>query len=161
MKTADLCDKYGDLLVLHVLEPLGFKNFGGRAEFHGQIETVKCYEDNTFVRAALEKDGTDKVLVVDGGGSSRCALLGDNIADLAHRNHWKGIIVFGCIRDSAAVSKMEIGVLALGTNPQKSAKEKAGEVNIIVSFADVDFIPGEYVYIDEDGAVVSAKELVL
>ena len=161
MKTADLCDKYGDLLVLQILEPIGFKSFGGRAEFHGQIETVKCYEDNTFVRAALEKDGTDKVLVVDGGGSNGCALLGDNIAELAHSNHWNGIIVYGSIRDSVAVSKIDIGVIALGTNPKKSAKDKVGTANIVVSFAAVDFIPGEYVYVDEDGAVVSAKELVL
>jgi regulator of ribonuclease activity A len=159
MKTTDLCDKYGD--EIHVMEPIGFKSFGGRNEFHGQIETVKCYEDNTFVRAALEKDGTDKVLVVDGGGSNCCALLGDNIADLAHRNHWNGTIVFGCIRDSIAVSKIDIGIIALGTNPIKSAKNRQGTSNITVSFAGVDFVPGEFVYVDEDGVVVSKRKLVL
>jgi len=92
MKTTDLCDKYGDQL--RIAEPIGFRSFGGRATFHGQIETVQCYEDNTFVRATLEKDGTGKVLIVDGDGSNRCALLGDNIADLARHNRWNGIIVF-------------------------------------------------------------------
>ena len=157
MKTTDLCDKYGDSV--RVMEPIGFHSFGGRNEFHGQIETVKCYEDNSFVRAALEKDGTDKVLVVDGGGSRQCALLGDNIADLARNTHWNGIIVFGCIRDSIAVSTIHIGVLALGTNPRRSAKNGAGEANIVVSFAGVDFVPGEFVYVDEDGGVVSERSL--
>jgi regulator of ribonuclease activity A len=159
MKTTDLCDKYGDQL--RVAEPIGFRSFGGRREFHGQIETVQCFEDNTFVRSTLEKEGTGKVLVVDGDGSNRCALLGDNIAGLAHRNHWNGIIVFGYIRDSAAVSAIAIGVIALGTNPKKSAKDSLGTMNLTVRFADVDFVPGEFVYVDEDGIVVSDSELVL
>jgi len=159
MKTTDLCDKYGDQL--RVAEPIGFRSFGGRNEFHGQIETVQCLEDNTFVRATLEKDGTGKVLVVDGDGSNRCALLGDNIAELAHKNDWNGIIVFGYIRDSAVVSGIDIGVIALGTNPKKSAKDNLGMVNLTVRFADVDFVPGEFVYVDEDGVVVSDSELVL
>jgi regulator of ribonuclease activity A len=159
MKTTDLCDTYPDRL--RVMEPIGFQQFGGRTEFHGKIETVKCFEDNTFVRASLEKDGTGKVLVVDGGGSNRCALLGDNIAELAHSNHWNGIIVYGCIRDSLAVSNIDIGVLALGTNPKKSAKQKIGATNLVVRFADVDFAPGEFVYADQDGVVVSNRELSL
>src|SRR5215211_1582921 len=129
MKTTDLCDKYGDRV--RVMEPIGFRSFGGIGEFHGQIETVKCYEDNTFVRAVLEKDGTDKVLVVDGGGSNGCALLGDNLADLAQGNHWNGIIAFGYIRDSIAVSTVNIGVIALGTNPKKSAKNGIGTPTIM------------------------------
>ena len=159
MKTTDLCDQYGDQLA--IAEPIGFKSFGGRNEFHGQIETVQCFEDNTFVRATLEKDGTGKVLVVDGDGSNRCALLGDNIAELAHRNGWNGMIVFGYIRDSAAVSAIDIGIMALGTNPKKSAKDNLGTLNLTVRFADVDFVPGEFVYVDEDGIVVSDSELVL
>ena len=159
MKTTDLCDKYGDQL--RVAEPIGFRSFGGRCEFHGRIETVQCFEDNTFVRATLEKDGTGQVLVVDGDGSNRCALLGDNIAGLAHKNGWNGIIVFGYIRDSVAVSAIDMGVIALGTTPKKSAKDNLGTVNLTVRFADVDFVPGEFVYVDEDGVVVSDKELVL
>ncbi len=159
MKTTDLCDKYGDQL--RVAEPIGFRSFGGRNEFHGQIETVQCFEDNTFVRATLEKNGTGKVLIVDGDGSNRCALLGDNIAELAHKNDWNGIVVFGYIRDSVAVSAIDIGIIALGTSPKKSAKDNLGEVNLTVRFADVDFVPGEFVYVDEDGVVVSDSELVL
>ncbi len=158
MKTTDLCDQYGDQLV--IAEAIGFKSFGRRHEFHGQIETVKCHEDNSFVRAALEKNGTGKVLVVDGGGSRRCALLGDNIAGLAFQNGWNGIIVFGCIRDSAAVSNIDIGILALGTNPKKSAKNNAGSAGIPVHFAGVDFIPAAFVYVDEDGMVLSTQELM-
>lgn len=157
MKTTDLCDQYGDQI--RVAEPIGFKSFGGRHEFHGQIETVKCYEDNTFVRAALEKNGTGKVLVVDGGGSRRCALLGDNIAELAYQNKWNGVIVYGSIRDSAAVSKIDISILALGTHPKKSAKNKEGTTGIPVHFAGVDFIPAEFIYVDEDGMVVSQQQL--
>lgn len=159
MKTTDLSDKYGE--AVRVMEPIGIQHFGGRIEFHGQIETVKCYEDNSFVRAAFERDGTDKVLVVDGGGSNHCALLGDNMAGLAQDNHWNGIIIYGCIRDSLAVSKIDIGVLALGTNPRRSAKDNAGSSNIVVSFGGVDFVPGEFVYVDEDGVVVSDQELSL
>jgi regulator of ribonuclease activity A len=157
MKTSDLCDQYIDQL--KIAEPIGFKSFGGKHEFHGQIETVKCYEDNTFVRSTLEKDGAGKVLLIDGGGSNRCALLGDNIAELAHQNKWSGIIIYGNIRDSIAVSKINIGILALGTNPKKSAKNKEGSVSIPVHFAGVEFIPGEFVYVDDDGLVVSKQEL--
>jgi regulator of ribonuclease activity A len=159
MKTTDLCDKYGDRL--RVAEPIGFRSFGGRVEFHGQIETVQCFEDNTFVRSTLEKEGAGKVLVVDGDGSNRCALLGDNIAELAHKNGWNGMIVFGYIRDSAVLSAIDVGVIALGTNPKKSAKDSLGTVNLTVRFANVDFVPGEFVYVDEDGIVVSDSELVL
>jgi len=100
-------------------------------------------------------------ILVDGGGSNGCALLGDNIADMAYRNHWNGMIVFGYIRDSVAVSAIDIGIIALGTNPKKSAKDNLGTVNLTVRFADVDFVPGEFVYVDEDGMVVSSTELAL
>ena len=158
MKTTDLCDQYSDQI--RVAESIGFKNFGGRHEFHGQIETVKCYEDNSFVRATLERDGSGRVLVVDGGGSTRCALLGDNIAELAQQNKWNGIVIYGSIRDSVAVSKVEIGVLALGTNPKKSAKNNEGSMSISLHFAGVNFFPGEFVYIDEDGMILSAGDLI-
>jgi regulator of ribonuclease activity A len=157
MKTSDLCDEYGDQV--QVAEPIGFGSFGGRKEFFGQIVTLKCFEDNSLLRAAIEKNGKGKVLVVDGGGSNRCALLGDNIASIAHQNEWNGIIIHGYIRDSEAVSKIDIGIVALGTNPRKSAKKNKGAANIIVNFAQTDFIPGKYIYIDQDGIVTSEKEL--
>jgi regulator of ribonuclease activity A len=157
MKTSDLCDEYGDQI--QVADPIGFKSFGGCNEFFGRIETVKCYEDNSLVRAALEQNGKSKVLVVDGGGSLRCALLGDNVAALAQKNEWSGILLFGCIRDSEAVSALDIGIVALGTNPRKSAKNNEGTANVSVHFAGMDFIPGYHVYIDSDGIVTSEKEL--
>jgi regulator of ribonuclease activity A len=157
MKTTDLCDKNTEAARVSI--PIGFKDYGGRKNFFGRIYTVKCYEDNSYVRKALEKDGQDKVLVVDGGGSLRCALLGDMLGELAVKNNWNGIIVYGCIRDSAAVSQLALGVKALNTNPLKSGKRNEGQENISVRFAGVDFIPDEFVYCDEDGIIVSKEEL--
>ncbi len=157
MKTTDICDNHID--EIQIAEPIGFKSYGGRREFSGQIETVKCYEDNTFVRAALERNGQGKVLIVDGGGSTRCALLGDNIAELAQKNQWDGLVIYGSIRDSAAVTKIDIGILALGTHPKKSAKNKEGMTHLKIRFAGVDFIPGDFIYVDEDGVVTSTKEI--
>ncbi len=154
--TADLYDEYGDLL--QVATPM-FNNYGGANRFSGVISTVKCHEDNTFVRSTLEQPGEGKVLVVDGGGSLRCALLGDMLAELGIKNGWTGIIVYGCIRDSAMIGKMNIGVKGLNTNPKKSLKKDIGERDLPVTFAGVNFIPGHYLYADEDGFVISDKEL--
>jgi len=157
MKTTDLCDDYGD--ETQVVDSIGFKHFGGCTSFFGKIETVKCYEDNSLLRAAIERNGAGKVLVVDGGGSLRCALLGDNVAALALKNEWNGILIYGSIRDSEAVSALELGVVALGTNPRKSAKKNEGTSNIELHFAGASFIPGQFIYIDADGIVTSAKEI--
>jgi regulator of ribonuclease activity A len=155
--TADLCDKHIDKL--QVAEPI-FVDFGAIACFEGEIQTLKVFEDNTLVRSALEKDGTGKVLVIDGGGSFRCALVGDNLVALAIQNNWRGMVVYGCIRDSKQMSEMEIGVKALNTNPTKSIKRNEGQENIDVRFAGVDFKPGAYLYADEDGIVVSDFQLL-
>lgn len=154
--TADLYDEYGD--TLQVATPM-FNNYGAKKAFSGVISTVKCHEDNSFVRSTLEQAGEGKVLVVDGGGSLRCALLGDLLAELGIKNGWAGIIIYGCIRDSAVIGKMEIGVKGLNTNPKKSLKKDVGERDIPVSFAGVDFVPGHYLYADEDGFVVADKAL--
>ena len=156
--TADLCDEHIDKL--QVAEPI-FMDLGGVSCFEGQIQTLKVFEDNTLVRAALEKDGSGKVLVIDGGGSLRCALVGDNLAALAIQNNWRGIVVYGCIRDSRQIAEMEVGVKALNTNPTKSVKRNEGQENIDVRFAGVDFRPGHYLYADEDGIVVSELQLIL
>jgi regulator of ribonuclease activity A len=156
--TADLCDEHIDKL--QVAEPI-FKDLGGSSCFEGEIYTLKVFEDNTLVRAALEKEGSGKVLVVDGGGSLRCALVGDNLAALAIENHWRGIVVYGCIRDSKQIGEMQIGVKALNTNPTKSIKRNEGQENVPVRFAGVDFKPGHYLYADEDGIVVSELPLIL
>ncbi|MCF8461473.1 MAG: ribonuclease E activity regulator RraA [Flavobacteriales bacterium] len=155
--TADLCDKHIDKL--QVAEPI-FVDFGAIACFEGEVHTLKVFEDNTLVRSALEKDGTGKVLVIDGGGSFRCALVGDNLVALAIQNNWRGMVVYACIRDSRQISEMEIGVKALNTNPTKSVKRNEGQQNIDVRFAGVDFKPGAYLYADEDGIVVSDFQLL-
>jgi len=154
--TADLYDEYGDSL--QVATPM-FNNYGGTSRFSGVIATVKCHEDNSFVRSTLEQPGEGRVLVVDGGGSLRCALLGDMLAELGIKNGWTGIIVYGCIRDSAVIGKMDIGVKGLNTNPKKSLKKDIGERDLLVTFAGVNFVPGHFLYADEDGFVVSDKEL--
>lgn len=155
-QTADLCDKYEDQL--QVCQPM-FRSYGGRKRFGGQIATLKLFEDNSLVRKALESPGNGKVLVVDGGASMRRALVGDQLALLGVKNGWAGVIVYGCIRDSAAIGGMDIGVFALGTHPLKTVKRNEGQCDVPVSFGGVTFVPGEYVYADEDGVVVSAQAL--
>lgn len=157
IKTADLCDDY--IEQLKVALPIGLKDYGGKKSFHGEIVTIQCYENNPLVRTALSENGKGKVLVVNGGGSKRCALTGDNIAQLAFENQWSGIIINGCIRDSEAIGKIEIGVKALDTNPTKSGKLENGKINIPITFAEITFLPGEYLYADEDGIVVSSSKL--
>ena len=157
IKTSDLCDNHDGKV--RVADPIGFKDYGGKKDFYGRIRTVKCFEDNSFVRKTLEQKGEGDVLVIDGGGSMRCALLGDMLGEIAVNNKWSGIIVFGCIRDSAAVSLLQLGVKALNTNPLKSAKRNEGQENISVQFAGLNFVPGEFVYCDVDGIVISSEEL--
>ena len=159
LSTADLCDKYPDRV--RVADPEIFRDYGGRKIFSGKIHTVKCFENNPYVRKALEGPGEGKVLVVDGGGSLRCALLGDMLGEIAVKNKWNGVIVYGCIRDSAALRNLDLGVLAIGTNPMKSSKEDEGQEDLMISFAGIDFNPGEYVYCDGDGILVSETELKL
>tara|TARA_R110000782_G_scaffold40283_4_gene93078 strand:+ start:1544 stop:2023 length:480 start_codon:yes stop_codon:yes gene_type:complete len=154
--TADLYDEYGE--DLQIATPM-FNDYGGNKQFSGPAATVKVFEDNSLVRAALEEPGEGKVLVVEGGASLRCALLGDMLAELGVKNGWVGVIVYGCIRDSAMIGKMSIGVKALNTNPRKSVKKGAGERDVVVTFADVTITPGDYIYADEDGFVVSKNKL--
>lgn len=156
-QTPDLCDENEGKV--KVATPM-FQAYGGKTRFHGQIQTVKVFEDNVFVRDLLSEPGTGKVLVVDGGGSLRCALVGDLIAAMAQKNGWEGIIVYGCIRDSGVINGIDIGVRALNTNPLKSIKQGAGYKNIPVTFAGITFAPGEFVYVDEDGIITSATALL-
>lgn len=150
--TTDLCDTHED--AVRVVEPM-FTSFGGKTAFHGQIATLRVFEDNSFVRKALESAGQGRVLVIDGGGSIRRALVGDQLASLGLKNDWAGIVVNGCIRDSRAIAEMDIGVFAIDTHPMKTIKKNVGEADIVVSFGDVDFVPGEWIYADEDGVIVS------
>jgi regulator of ribonuclease activity A len=160
-KTPDLCDTREAELgnSVRVVAPM-FQRYGGRPAFSGQIVTLKIFEDNSLVREAFAENGQGKVLVIDGGGSLRCALVGDQLAILAQKNGWEGVVVYGCIRDSGDINGIDIGVRALNTHPQKSIKKGVGDKNIAVTFGGVTFLPGEWLYADEDGILVSAKPLV-
>ncbi|GBG01026.1 putative 4-hydroxy-4-methyl-2-oxoglutarate aldolase [Azospira sp. I13] len=159
--TPDLCDANEAAIghTLQVVAPM-FKAYGGRPRFSGRIHTLKIFEDNSLVREALGQPGQGKVLVVDGGGSLRCALVGDQLAVLAQKNGWEGIVVYGCIRDSAEINRIDLGVRALDTHPQKSIKKGVGDQNIAVTFGGATFKPEEWIYVDEDGVIVSATALI-
>jgi regulator of ribonuclease activity A len=150
ISTADLLDVHGDDAQVCLVQ---FASFGAAA-FAGPAATVRCLEDNVLVRAAASRPGEGHVLVIDGGGSYRCALLGDNIAELALRNGWAGIVVNGCVRDRVALDALGLGIKALGSNPRPSRKEGGGKVDVPVRFGEATFAPGARVYADEDGVVV-------
>jgi regulator of ribonuclease activity A len=156
--TTDLCDRFD--AEVRVTDPV-FHDWGGTPSFAGPIETLRVFEDNALVRQALETAGQGRVLVVDGGGSLRTALVGGNLAALAHRNGWSGIVVHGCIRDSAELAATPVGVKALAATPRRSAKAGAGERGVPVAFAGVSFAPGAWLYADRDGIVVADRELPL
>jgi len=153
----DLCDAHGD--AVSVLEPM-FVNFGGVDSFGGPVVTVKCFEDNSLVADQLALPGGGQVLVVDGGGSLRCALLGDNLARKGADNGWAGIVVYGCVRDVDVLAETPIGVQALAPHPRRSVKKGIGELNVPVTFAGVTIRPGEFVYADGNGVITSAEALV-
>ena len=155
--TADLWDEFTTHLSLLNLD---LKHFGKKSSFAGQIETLKVFEDNTFVRKVLEKKGIGKVLIIDGGGSRRCALVGDNIAKLAIQNQWEGIIVYGCIRDSQVINTMDIAIKALGVCPVKSIKRNVGLVGEDLIIKGTKIKPAQYVYADMDGILISDKKLI-
>ncbi len=155
--TADLCDQYAS--EIQVAAPL-FIGYGAVPAFGGQIVTVKVFEDNVLVRAALTEPGAGQVLVVDGGGSLRCALVGDQLAQLAQTNGWAGILVYGCIRDAQAIADIAIGIRALNTHPLKSVKRGEGRRDIPVTFAGITLHPGHYLYADADGVIVAARQLL-
>lgn len=155
--TCDLCDDHPEYV--RVCEPM-FASFGGRDAFGGEIVTVKCHEDNSRVKELLATPGQGKVLVVDGGGSLRCALLGDLIGDSAVKNGWEGVIVYGCVRDVDALAELDLGVQALAAIPLKSVRKGVGEVNIPVTFGGVTFQPGKFVYADNNGVIVAENNLL-
>lgn len=154
--TADICDEHFDKV--KVADSI-FSHYGKKKAFHGPVYTVKVFEDNVLVKKALETIPEGSVLVVDGGGSRKCALMGDNLVDIAVKRKLAGIVIYGCIRDSAQVNEMEMGIFALGTNPLKSIKQGKGQENIPVQFAGVSFEPGSYLYADEDGILISENQL--
>ena len=172
--TADLVDAYADQVQGCDVQ---FRQYGGRRAFHGRIRTVRTFaggpallfrevkgspypvEDNALVRAAVSTPGEGAVLVVDGGASLRVALVGDMIAALAVAHGWAGLVIYGAVRDSIALAKLEIGIKALGTNPLKSAKQGLGEIDVPVTFGGATLAPGSMLYSDDDGLLVSAGAL--
>lgn len=158
-KTADLCDLHSETGHLQIAEPI-FSRFGAHSAFHGQITTLKVFEDNVLIRQVLGEKVNNRVLVVDGGGSHRCALLGSNIATMACENGWSGLIIYGCVRDSVEIDALPIGIRALHTHPLKSRKKGFGEKDILVTFASINFKTDHYLYADEDGIIVAPAPLV-
>lgn len=153
--TADLIDIAPDTPSCEVQ----FQHFGQRKRFCGRIRTIRCLKDNALVKSTLNSPANGEVLVIDGGGSLFSALVGDQIAAAGLKNGWAGVIVYGVIRDSQEIAQMDFGIKALGTNPKKSGKTGSGAVDVTVGFGNVLFVPGHYVYSDEDGILVSENPI--
>ncbi len=156
--TPDLCDNYPE--TLKVLDPI-FNNYGGQSHFFGQVVTVKCHEDNSLVKQQAATAGLGRVLVVDGGGSLRRALLGDMIAANALNNGWSGLVIYGCIRDCDEIAALDLGVKALNIIPVKTDKRGLGDLNVAVTFAGQTINPGDWIYSDNNGIVVAKEALKL
>ena len=156
LHTADLIDRHGDTLASCETQ---FRQYGGRRFFHGPVRTIRTLEDNALIKQLLGEAGGGAVLVVDGGGSLRTALLGDLLASAALEHGWAGVILYGAVRDTAALGRIDLGIKALGSNPRKSGKAGTGGRDAAVSFGGVTFTPGAWVYSDDDGIVVSAGKL--
>lgn len=156
-KTADLCDAHEGRV--QVVLP-GLVNYGGKTRFCGAMVTISSHNDNSRVREQLAEPGEGRVLVIDNQGSMTCAMLGDMMATRLIDNGWSGVVINGCIRDSVDVGEMPIGIKALATNPLRSVKEDRGETGVEVEFLGAVFRPGEYLYSDEDGILLSPEPLV-
>jgi len=154
--TTDLYDDFEDSCQTCSLQ---FRDFGARKRFHGPVRTVECFEDNVLFRQLLDLPGNGAVIVVEGQGSTARALMGDMLAARGSDNGWAGVIINGVIRDSAEIADIDLGVKALGVNPAKSAKHGVGRIDVPVTFGDVTFKPGDWVYCDEDGVLVSPREI--
>ena len=159
--TCDFCDthKNSDNSVFKVLPPI-FQNFGGKVSFKGQITTVQCHEDNSCVKAAVESDGKGRVLVVDGGGSLRRALLGGNLAAAAARNGWAGLVINGAVRDVAELAVCETGIMALALVPMPTQRRNEGQRDIEIQIQGMSIRSGEWLYADADGIVIAANALI-
>ena len=155
--TPDICDAHPEV---QVLDPI-FVNIGGRDAFCGPVRTIKCFEDNALLRQMLVEPGEGAVLVVDGGGSLRCALLGDHLAEIALENGWAGVVLYGCVRDVDVLGEMELGVQALGVHPRRGDSSGDGQRDIGVQFAGATIVPGQWLYADNNGIVIAATRLPL
>lgn len=153
----DLCDEFPTKVRVCQSQ---FQHFGKHMLFHGEVITVKCFEDNSFVKSLLNKEGKGKVLVVDGGGSFRRALLGDQIAAAAVKNGWAGVIINGCIRDAAQINQMDLGVKCLGTTPIKTDKKDVGEINVSINCCGAQVDTGQYAFADLNGVLFADTNLL-
>lgn len=156
LSTPDLCDQFAEKV--QVLDPL-FTNYGGNDRFYGSVVTIKCFEDNSVVKQLLDTPGEGRVIVMDGGGSLRRAILGDMLAANAAKNGWAGLVINGCIRDCDEIAQIDIGVKALNTHPMKTEKRGLGDLNVEVCFAGQTFRPGDWIYSDNNGIVLSRQPL--
>jgi regulator of ribonuclease activity A len=155
--TADLCDAHPESV--RVVEPL-FRSYGGLQSFSGPVETIQTYEDNSAVRETLGRQGKGRVLVVDGGASLRCALVGGRLGQLARENGWSGIVINGCVRDSTELAGIPLGIRALNTAPRRSTKAGRGVVGETLTFAGAEFVPGMILYADPDGILLADHPLI-
>ena len=156
LSTPDLCDQFPDDVL--VLDPL-FNDYGGKSSFYGEVITIKCFEDNSVVKALLDEPGLGRVIVMDGGGSLRRAILGDMLAANAVKNGWSGLVINGCIRDCDEIAPLDLGVKALNTHPMKTDKRGIGDKDVSVTFAGQTINSGDWIYADRNGIVVSRTEL--
>ncbi|KAL6847923.1 hypothetical protein ACP4OV_022051 [Aristida adscensionis] len=163
LATAEVCDSNSELIMngeLRALQPV-FRIYGRRQVFAGPVVTLKIFEDNVLLREFLEEKGHGRVLVVDGGGSMRCAIMGGNLAQMAQNNGWAGVVINGCIRDVDEINGCDIGVRALNSHPMKSNKKGVGEKHVPVNIAGTRIHDGEWLYADTDGILLSSSELTV
>ena len=157
MTTPDLSDKYPQVDFLN----LQFTNFGKKGFFSGKIETAICPDDNSKVKQILGEEGNGKILIVDGQGSTKVALMGDIIAESAEKNNWQAVIINGCVRDVEALSNFNLGIFALGSVPKKSEKRDRGEIGIKINLGGISIESGNWAYADESGILISKEQLDL
>lgn len=156
MKTT--CDLYDEFLDAAGVLPAGLSHFGGRTSIHGTAVTVKCFEDNSRIKELAGTPGNGRVMIVDAGGSLRCAVLGDMIAGNAAANGWAGIIIWGAIRDREAMAQLDLGVMALGAIPRKSVRHNEGQTDILITLSDTRIAPGDLIVADADGVLIFPKD---
>ncbi|WP_448556720.1 ribonuclease E activity regulator RraA [Thalassotalea montiporae] len=154
--TSELCNIYADLI--DVLEPI-FSNYGGRNSFGGQVVTLKCFENNGLIHEVLSQNGEGKVLVIDGGGSTRRALIDIEIAELAVENNWEGIVCYGSVRDVDAIEELDLGIQGLVSIPVGATDSDVGESDLAINFAGVTFLPDDHIYADNTGVILSPDPL--
>jgi regulator of ribonuclease activity A len=158
LTTAYLCDMYSSKENFQIAEPL-LQSYGGNPAFSGAITTLRCFEDNAILKKVLAEKVENRVLIVDGGGSHRCALLDSHLATIAYENGWQGLVIYGCIRDTALLNQIPIGIRALHTHPLGCHEKDIGDRDVLITFAGINFRKDHFLYADMDGIIVSETKL--